>query len=793
MSAHLQIASMSSYLSRVAEPALRSLAVAGAVGVSLAALRVSGTKMKLAAWRGVLGVAVAMPVLSFALPPMPFSMAFLDRAPAVRDAIQPIFVSAAAPRSVSAPAPAPAEGSVAAIDALTALHGGRTEAGVPSAGRASTVTYFHPILEVLPSTATKAAGVVIRPAATKSAALNVFARIRERLRSEFTFAKVLALVYFAGFVCLAARMFTGMVLGSRLSRHAKPIRARRVLERMDRCSNALNLSSTPRLAESDALTVPVTFGVLRPAVLLPKSWENWSDAQLDSVLMHELSHVARRDAFVERVSLIHRAIFWFSPLSWWLDRELAKLAEQASDEAALSSGIDREQYAETLLGFLSALQAAPGRVRWQGVSMAASGQAEKRMERILRWKGESEMNLKRSAVAAMAAFFVPVVCVASAFTPRFDYTYLYQDAKQAPPPSAAPATAATPDAAPAPTAAPSPAEAQEPAPAPAPSNVIVISPAPKVVVKAYPAPKAPSSNLYSYSYIAPPAVAFAVPPAPLSAYVTAPVPPANVNVGVAPRVWVAPIPPSSSLVQEGNSMSRDLRKKYGDHFIWFRRNGKEYVITDRGTVDRAMQVYRQTIELGKMQEELSAKQEALAKQQEQLGELQSQIHVDLPDMSAEMAKLNAEIKEWNSPENKETMAKAQSALDKAMAEFNANSPNMENQLAKLQAEMQAMSSKINQETLARIQEQIGDIQAKIGEAQARSGEQQEKLGELQSKLGEKQGELGEKQGQLGQQQQKAAQDAEQQLRRLFDEAVASGTAKPQQPRAAVNPPRPQHD
>ncbi len=817
MSAHLEMAPMSSYLSRVAEPALRSLIVAGAVGVSLAALRVSGTKMKLAAWRGVLGVALAMPLLSFALPAMPFSMAFLDKSPLVRDAIRPIFVSAPASRPVSAPAPL--EGSVLAIDAFTARSSARAAVGDQSAARASTVTYFHPVLEESPATATEVANNVRLQTAANPARANVFARIRERLRSEITFARAMAIVYFAGFVCLAARMFTGIVLGSRLARRAKPIRARRAIERMDGCSNALELSATPRLAESAALAVPVTFGVMRPAVLLPEGWESWSDAQLDSVFMHELSHVARRDALAERISLIHRSIFWFSPLSWWLDRELAKLAEQASDEAALSSGIDREQYAETLLAFLSALQAAPGRVRWQGVSMAASGQAEKRMERILRWKGESEMNLKRSAVVAMAAFFVPVVCVASAFTPRFDYTYLYQDANQAPPPPTAPGAAATPGTAPAPAAvpgaAPSPSDAQEPAPAPAPSHVIVISPAPKVVVRAfpapYPAPKAVSPNGYSYSYTMPPAVAFAVPPAPVSAYVTAPVPPVSVNIGVAPHVWVAPIPPSSSVVQfgdsnesyvivsgdntwvqirgadatdvsvgpEGNPMGRDLRKKYGDHFIWFRRNGKEYVITDRATVDRAMQVYKETIELGKMQEELSAKQEALGKQQEQLGELQSQIHVDLPDLSAEMAKLNAEMKEWNSPENKEAMAKAQAALDKAMAEFNANSPDMEKQLAKLQAEAEALSSKINEETVARIQEQIGDIQAKIGEAQAGSGEQQEKLGELQSKLGDKQAELGEKQGRLGEQQEKASQDAESQLKKLFDEAVANGTAKPQ--------------
>lgn len=827
MSAHLEIAPISSYLSRVAEPALRSLVVAGAVGVSLAALRVSGTKMKLAAWRGVLGVAVAMPLLSFALPAMPFSMAFLDKAPMVRDAIRPIFGWASASSSVSASAPAPAEESVSDIDGFTVRSGGRAAVGAEPAARASIVTYFHPVLEESPVIATEDASDVSHQATSKPAGLNVFARTRERVRSEFTFARALAIVYFAGFVCLAARMFTGFVLGSRLARRAKPIRARRAIERLDGCSNALDLHTTPRLAESAALTVPVTFGVMQPVVLLPNGWESWSDAQLDSVFMHELSHVARRDALAERVSLIHRAIFWFSPLSWWLDRELAKLAEQASDEAALASGIDREQYAETLLGFLSALQAAPGRVRWQGVSMAASGQAEKRMERILRWKGESEMQLKRSAVVAMAAIFVPVVCVASAFTPQFEYTYLYQDAKPAPAAPAAPSASATP----APEAAPSPLPStpnpsEEPMAAPARTRVMVSAPAPRIEVKAYPAPypepKAVAPYPPAYADKVPPAVAIAAAPAPIAVHpappavaaayslVTPPVPPVSLSVGVAPHVWVA-MPQSSTIVHlddnqesyaivsgqttycaisapdsttlstspDGNRFTRDLRKKYGDHFIWFRKDGKQYLVTDPATVARAVQAFAKMNELGNMQEELGTKQEALGKQQEQLGELQGQIHVNMPDLTAEMDKLNAELKDLNSPANQEAMAKAQANLDAAIAQFNANSPDMEKQLEKLQAEMQALSSKIGEDTMSRIQEQIGDLQAKIGEAQAGSGEQQAKLGELQSKLGEKQAELGEKQGQLGEQQEQASKDAEQKLRKLFDEAVASGTAKPQ--------------
>ena len=856
MNAHMDIGPTASYLARVAEPALRTLVVAGAAGVSLAALKISGTRAKLAVWRGVLGVAVAMPLLSFLVPSISVAVPVLDKSPAVSEALRPVLAPLFTGRF---------EHTQAAEMAQVRADEQLTEAPDRLARSARVTRSFAHVDANLANAlnATEASNAVSndgraheRAAAKEGLVTRLVERLTDRVKTEVTFTRTMAIVYLAGLVCLAARMLTGIVLGSRLAKRAKTIRSRRAIERLDRCSDALNLRESPRLAESAALTVPVTFGVLEPAILLPADWTSWTDAQLDSVLLHELSHVARRDALAERVSLIHRAIFWFSPLSWWLDRELSKLAEQASDEAALASGIDREQYAETLLGFLTALQSAPGRVRWQGVSMAASGQAEKRMERILRWKGESEMTLKKSALVAIVAACVPVVCLASAFTPRFERIYIDQDAKPAPQPQARASGASSssnPSSSPNPSASPNPSTSPEASSAPSASysddssqDAEAPVPPPRAVILT-PYVAVPAPRIYSYSYVAPPAkpgaptmptgpvTVYAVPnihvQAPVAIHVQPlpPMPPVSIDVRAAAKVdtkvYIHPYAQQSSsmvirpeggigsrsvvirtdedadsyvivsgktsysviaspeniaVMTDGeNSAARELRAKYGDHFIWFQLNGKTYVITDPATVQKAISSFDKINALGKMQEELGQKQEALGKQQEQLGQLQSQAFVNMPDITKEMDQLNAELKQLDTPENRAAMAQAQANLDKAISQLNLDSPNMEQQLAKLQAEANAMSAKISGDTLARIQEQMGELQEKLGEAQGRAGESQGKIGELQGKLGEKQGELGEKQGELGQQQEKASQDAERQLRKLFEDSVNNGTAKPQ--------------
>ena len=233
---------------------------------------------------------------------------------------------------------------------------------------------------------------------------------------------VACIIYASVAIFFLTRLLLGVSFGRRLDRNSHPIDDPQALERLHFFAQAAGLRGAPRLAESELLSVPVTFGIKDPSILLPATWREWEPAELDAVLAHEISHVARRDALTERLSLLHRAVFWFSPLSWWLDRRLAELAEEASDDAALAAGADRTRYAETVLGFFAALEAAPGRVWWQGVAMASAGQAEKRLDRILEWKGSVAMQLTKPVVVAVALLAIPVVCVTAAFRPTIENT-----------------------------------------------------------------------------------------------------------------------------------------------------------------------------------------------------------------------------------------------------------------------------------------------------------------------------------------------------------------------------------
>ena len=133
--------------------------------------------------------------------------------------------------------------------------------------------------------------------------------------------------------------------------------------------------------ESDAVGAPIAVGILKPEILLPADWSDWEPAKLDAVLAHERSHIRRRDPAIQAISAFHRAILWFTPFAWLLHSRIVRLAEQASDDAALATAPDRAFYAGMLLHFM---QRSGGGHRWAGQAMARYGKVEDRIHGCLK-------------------------------------------------------------------------------------------------------------------------------------------------------------------------------------------------------------------------------------------------------------------------------------------------------------------------------------------------------------------------------------------------------------------------
>ncbi|MGB9067843.1 MAG: M56 family metallopeptidase, partial [Candidatus Acidiferrales bacterium] len=145
---------------------------------------------------------------------------------------------------------------------------------------------------------------------------------------------------------------------------------------------------------------PGIIGTLHPVVVLPAGIAGkLSDAQLASIMTHELCHFRRRDNLTAAIHMCVEAIFWFHPLLWWLGARLVDERERACDEEVLRLGSDPQTYAEGILKVCEFYLESP---LFCAAGVTGSN-LKKRMEAIMTHRISSKLNLAGKFLLTMTA------------------------------------------------------------------------------------------------------------------------------------------------------------------------------------------------------------------------------------------------------------------------------------------------------------------------------------------------------------------------------------------------------
>lgn len=571
--------------------------------------------------------------------------------------------------------------------------------------------------------------------------------------------ELLTLAYMSVAVFLLFRTLAGLAVALRLWLRSKP-----VPELKSMYVEGQTRVGTVRASRD--LVTPVTIG---STVILPANHSEWGEDKLRIVLAHERSHVRQGDFYLQLLAAAHVAIFWFSPLGWWLKRKLSELGETLSDAAGLQAAPDASTYAQVLLEFAAMPRTSPV----AGVPMARSGSLSARIDQILnisRLKAASvggRRHVVLSASLVLVALVAVVACIR--IVPPVEAAQAQAAAKAQTVTGATSGTASTGQSKPAAETieAGEPQEAatgqvdDETAPQitdvpPVPS----VDPSPAVTIAAPQVAPTPS--------VTPEPSAALAPRAPYSSYSMASPGSASMSYqDTAPGTATGPgsfayghsrdgddngsfaiIRGNGNVTLSGRAGKalEEAKRKYHNNFLWFERDGKSYVITDPSIMGQFNDYDQRNKGLERQQAQLQMQQDELNQRMKEFDPSKAKVMTDSPEMKKQMAELNRKLTELQSEKFK-----------KMTGDIN---------------------GQVNQEMLSDLQSKMGQIQAQIGEIQGHIGEEMGRLGEKQGELGEQMGHLGEQMGRIGEAQGRLADQMNERVQSLIDRAMQNGTAKP---------------
>lgn len=184
---------------------------------------------------------------------------------------------------------------------------------------------------------------------------------------------------------------------------------------LNKAQAKIGLTSRVNLIVSDSILEPVLLGIWRPIIVMPRGLsQKLTDDEFESVLMHELAHVARRDNLVGVLQMALCCLLWFHPLIWLIKRKLLDEREKACDEAVVKCENKPKVYASGLLKVVQ--YGLHSQQSTAGIANAASANLKKRLELIMKNKNENmKTKWQQWLVGSTIAVFV-LICIASGLT-----------------------------------------------------------------------------------------------------------------------------------------------------------------------------------------------------------------------------------------------------------------------------------------------------------------------------------------------------------------------------------------
>ena len=299
-----------------------------------------------------------------------------------------------------------------------------------AANTSQTTSAAEPVVKTIPYKAanTAASQTEIPPAVTFTTQL----KIQNSRSANATFyisqaMQWLSVCWLTGVVLLCLRLAVMSVRLRSIGRQCEMVSEGRLFDILQTCRETLGCTQPVTLLVKEEWTMPMTWGMLRASILLPREAEQWSDEEIRVALLHELAHVSRRDCLLQLFVQLTCAVYWLNPLIWFASRCVHFERERACDDIVLQNGTRASDYADQLLQVVSRFQAGR-RLRYLAVSMASRSGFAERLQAIL-LETQDRRPVRVRTMVALAITFIGLTGLLGVFQVAFSGTAWAQQAE----------------------------------------------------------------------------------------------------------------------------------------------------------------------------------------------------------------------------------------------------------------------------------------------------------------------------------------------------------------------------
>lgn len=180
--------------------------------------------------------------------------------------------------------------------------------------------------------------------------------------------------------------------------------------RFEQISRSLGIKRPVDFLESTRVKAPLLIGYLKPAIIIPVGMvSNLPISQIETILLHELYHLKRRDYLVNIMQLFIEGILFYHPVVWIISGSIRSEREHCCDDRVLKACDNPINYAKALIHLAEQqhyTRLAPGAVG------SRKNQFESRIKRILNYDTmRTNMRDKILSLTLLAGSFIILLTV----------------------------------------------------------------------------------------------------------------------------------------------------------------------------------------------------------------------------------------------------------------------------------------------------------------------------------------------------------------------------------------------